>query len=394
MAFYIEFLREPTRGVLAAAANRLSEPALSITDNAVHRTATRWPTLQSALTTLGLTDPAKAPRIHLGTGVRPSRAAQLSSESRALLEWSKKAKLPKHAGATITEGSASLKPSSVEERATGRSDVPVVTYDGFRGAVAKDSAHSLDALHAMVVRALDVVEDAWEWSPTGLTVQFHRGRRAMGLAFSPGKGHRLISLAVELLARYDIDSVYRTTLHELAHHAREELHQRPRTKYADMHDAKFCEMLGLVDEDVRGKGQQKCQFFNDEIDLSVVAAVAEANGVVYSPGAGELIIGHGSGRTLRFRWDATGTARWRSTWQSLRNVGSLCALLRQFPVADRGRIPSRYEPSAKGVYFHAMMPDDVRRARPVQMLSGELIRRFATVYRGEARSMLEGALVS
>lgn len=396
LAFLIQWHHDPVRGVIGAASNGMREEALSVTDNGVHRTVTRWASLREALTAHALLQATVGAR--LVPGAYTVSKARLTAESRALLEWAQQVGLPAAFGAAgaTTEGSGALLPSAAHTSPTGRSDVPSVTYDGFKAAL-RESPHSQTALHARIVSAIAKCVAAWHWAPTGLTVQVHRGRTAMGLAFNPGRGLRRISLAVELLTQYDLDSIERTVLHELAHHAREEMHPRPQTRWTNSHDAKFCEMLAQVDEELRGRGPKACQFFTDTVDVQVVAAAAEAKGIVYAPGAGRLVLGHSARASLRWRWEPTGSVRWKAPWQPLRHHNALVGFLRQFPVADRGRLVARYEPFTTGTYFPSLMPDGWKRGVPAvahDMLSARLIEGLRAIFNHAAHQELEGAMTS
>lgn len=199
-------------------------------------------------------------------------------------------------------------------------------------SVGRKSAHTFEAIAQMLIKACNAAQTAWKWSPVGLQVSFHTGGRAMGLAYNPGGGVRRISLNVEGLTDYTIDSLYRTTVHELCHHAREELHRR-NIKTGDPHDATFCNMLALVDPTILGD-KRRCTYFTDEQDASALAASGEKRGIVYSAEAGKIEISLDAKKVFRFRWTPTGSQRWKTKWQVL-TVGRLKSLLMLFPRDQR-----------------------------------------------------------
>jgi hypothetical protein len=203
-------------------------------------------------------------------------------------------------------------------------------------SVGRKSAHAFEAIAQMLVKACDAAQAAWNWSPVGLQVSFHTGGRAMGLAYNPGGGVRRISLNVVGLTDYTIDSLYRTTVHELCHHAREELHRRDRGRFVDAHDATFCDMLALVDPTILAD-KMRCRYFIEEKDASALAASGEKQNIVYSAEAGEIEIGTNARNAFRFRWTPTGSQRWRTKWETL-NVTSLKGLLLLFPPHQRRSI--------------------------------------------------------
>ena len=250
----------------------------------------------------------------------------------------------------------------------------------------------LAALHEVIARACATVFRAWGWPPVGLVVQIHKTGRAMGLAFSPGLKNRRISLHLNLLTRYDLGSIERTVLHELAHHAREEMYPRPRAQIRDGHDARFCELLGKVDATVRGNPQQ-CRFFTDAVDLQVVAQSAVASGVVYSRAAGVFVFGHGAGRKLRWRWEPAGTSKWKATWNAL-VLSEFVTFLKQFPVSDRAVLNARYEPAPHATITDLLPPTHrwTSTPQPVTMLSGVLFARIGLLFLPNLRAKVTEAM--
>jgi predicted SprT family Zn-dependent metalloprotease len=198
----------------------------------------------------------------------------------------------------------------------------------------------------------------------GMVVSFHSGRRALGLAYAPGAKDRRISLNEVLLEKYNLDSIHRTVLHELCHHAREELHPHTRRHggsrlaQLDAHDAKFCEMLGQVDPAVAGN-QQQCQFFNDEEDVSAVAASAAAKGVTYTAASGSLEIAmRRKGRLLygHYIWHPN---KGRAEAAVSLDAKRFSAFLARFPALDRPQLRTRWaiirRSESKGVNVGGLM---------------------------------------
>lgn len=396
MPFVLQWNTPPTRGVIFGAKNAMGLPCVSVTDNGVHRTAVAWKRMRDALDSLNLLLPTQdvyTLRVQLIPGVTgAATAAMTSPESRALIAWAKKLDFTK--SNTHTEGSGALVLDGVKTMPTGIPSVPTVTYDGFK-AVQKYTAHTLDALHAMVIRSLRICLDKLGWSATGLTVQFHSGRRALGLAFNPGAGDRRVSLARELLDRYDIGSIERTMLHELVHHAREELYPRRRTRFSDAHDDRFCEVLGKVDPTVIGS-YNACKFVDDEVDLQVVAESSARSGVVYTPTAGVMLLGHGPDGRLRWRWDPTGSSKWRSSWAKMTDH-EVMVFLRSFPVADRARIPVRYESTGRA-FLANMIPEGAASPKPgvlvAETTAGWMVPRLVTHFPVRAQAKILEAMTA
>lgn len=330
----------PTVTLLWAARNRVGVPCIVAVDDGVQWRAERYPSPTAGLTAAGLADappvPGAALRVRQGVRVMGS-PAMLDEREKALLKWVQKLDRSGFQ-TTIAQGAEAPPASRVREAPCPR--IGAVRYEGWTPALARKSAHEFDALHRVVVRAVEACAAAWGWAPAGLLVSFHTSNRAMGLAYNPGAGNRRVSLATKLLALFDLESIYRTVVHELCHHAREELHPRDRSGFRGRlgaliaHDARFCEMLAQVDPLVAAN-PTSCQFFTDEADDSAVAAAAARRGVVFSASAGYLEVGVGPDYYPRFRWLPLDGApvRWRASWERL-TASSLAALIGRFPAAD------------------------------------------------------------
>ena len=155
-------------------------------------------------------------------GVRVvSALSKVPAKLQPLAEWARKAVSP-----TVTSAVTAAR-QVVKARVIDGPAGPI-KIDGWE-KVQRSSAHSFDALAGVIVDCVQKALGTWGWSATGLEVSFHaKQHRALGLAYNPGSGIRRISLNVNLLSRYDLESIFRTTIHELCHHAREELHPRQR----------------------------------------------------------------------------------------------------------------------------------------------------------------------
>lgn len=274
-----------------------------------------------------------------------SSASKVSGSTLALVAWATHLNLSA-SNPTAERGAPDAE--HLGSKVLPSATVGTIRYDGW-APLAKRSAHTLDALHRSVDDAVRKARAAWGWAAEGLVVSFHSGRRALGLAYAPGAKDRRISLNEVLLEKYNLDSIHRTVLHELCHHAREELHPRVRRggrgrlAQLDAHDAKFCEMLGQVDPTVAGS-QQECQFFTDEKDVSAVMASAAAKGVAYTAASGSLEFVRLRHRALRslamhYVWHPN---KGRAESAELLGISSFRAFLARFPALDRPQLRTRW----------------------------------------------------
>lgn len=325
----------PTTTILYLPNGRLEEGLIVVVDDTVHWTASWYPQARRELEGRGW---LRGKRI--AAGFSSTTWPKASHHVQAMLDWARRAGLG--------PGKDRAEIGARDLRAVGMLLAPCprigeVRYAGWK-AVEKQSAHTFEALHGAVVRAVEACAAAWSWDPTGLSISFFTGRRAMGLAYHPGRGDRRIALHHDLLARYDLDSVARTVLHELCHHAREELHPRGdihaygRAAAATLaHDQKFCEMLAMVDPAV-ASSPASCRYFDDDADPEALKGLAARRGVVHAAAAGALRLAVASRRgAVKFRWEPTGTARWKAVWEPL-NASSWRAFLSSFPENERALI--------------------------------------------------------
>jgi len=186
-----------------------------------------------------------------------------------------------------------------------------VTYNGFE-TIAKRSAHTLDALHATIVKAALECHRIWGWRPRGLDVSFHKTSKAMGLAFAPGHEpmrHR-ISLHLRMLETYDLHTIWRVLVHEFCHHYREEKWpRRGHITAARFHDQRFCEALRAVDSGA--SDAETCRWFINVEDPALAVAKKEriaARGTppVWSVDAGYLLVYRLKSGKLRMQWKPRG----------------------------------------------------------------------------------------
>jgi hypothetical protein len=310
------------------------QPGIIATDDGVEWRAEWTPQTVSKLAFMGLVTPDHR---SLAGGAKRLRATSLDVKAKTLLAWAKKQGLSA-AKPFASEGAKDLSEKKIKYAECP--EIDTIRYDDW-GSTAKKSAHSFEALHAQIVADVLACAKAWKWLPTGLVVGFHPSGRAMGLAYSPGGGDRRISLNKELLAKYDLGSISRTVRHELCHHAREELHPRPRFRGYNSHDGKFCEMLRLVDPIVAAK-PLSCQYFTDDADGEAVAASTAKSGKVFSSEAGEVVIGIATDGKYRYRWDPVGTHKWSSKWEGFKPC-EFVTFVKQFPGSDRKLIPVKLD---------------------------------------------------
>jgi len=146
-----------------------------------------------------------------------------------------------------------------------------ITFEGYTQRALK--VHSFGTIAKLVDDGIKLGRDAWGWEPVDLRVMIHNDSRAMGLAYNPGKGVHRISLNSRLLNEYDTMSIFRTVIHELCHHYRDE--RFPINKL-DAHDEIFCHELGKIDP-VVVQNPKECVMFTDEVwqDSLVVKAKVE-----------------------------------------------------------------------------------------------------------------------
>ena len=284
---------------------------------------------------------AKATRLAGGT---PIRLIKYSLE-KAPLEW----RLPiKWAKRTATEpgkayviDAAQTSSSEALARVEGAGDI---VYIGFETVSAR-SAHTLEALHAVVDLALLECERMWRWNAGTVEVSFHTDSNAMGLAYNPGSGtktgKRRISLLVKLLELYNEDSIARVVWHEFAHHYREETWPRDRLLFSDGHDQKFCEVLAAVDPMVNPSKRESYEIFTEAVDASVVAVTEKKLGdkvPVWSPDLGILVVSKYADSSFRLEWaPRNGVKKWKR-WVHHVNNESLLEVARRFAVADWSRV--------------------------------------------------------
>lgn len=211
-----------------------------------------------------------------------------------------------------------------------------IQYVGWE-TVEKQSAHSFDRLEQVVLKAIRVCNEAWNWKPVDLRVKFHSEGRAFGLAYAPGAGDHVVSLHRRMLKEYDLDTVYRVMLHELCHHYRDE---RFRQNPLDAHDATFCRELGKVDHTVIGDVRQ-CTFFTDLPDPALAAKnTKKKKQPVWSPEAGYVEFWHKKDGTFSLYWKPNKGYKWAS-WRIDLADETLVELLKNFSPSEWSQVEVR-----------------------------------------------------
>ncbi len=161
----------------------------------------------------------------------------LKPEVTHLLKWAKSdiAKRCKHApghpDALVPGVAYETKALQIEDAQAltvpGMEQHPAFSKVVYRGVGEKIHSRTRADLHRLVLDAIDAGSKVWgAWRPTGLEIQLHDGKSALGLAYAPGdgarKGHTKISLNKMLLREYDDNAIWRVLVHELCHHCHNE----------------------------------------------------------------------------------------------------------------------------------------------------------------------------
>ena len=324
----------PPTLTMVVAGRDLNQPGIVITDDCVEWRAEWVPWVGNRLASMGFITPNWR---EVTGGARLIKGVDLDIKAKTLLAWAKKQNLSRERQ-LASEGSKSLSEKKIKYAECP--EIGAVRYDDW-GSVSKKSAHSFDEVHRQVVADVLECAKAWKWLPTGLTISFHSSGRAAGLAYEPGNGNRRISIRRDILEKYDIKSLSRLVLHELCHHAREELHPRRLITTENAHDERFCEMLRMVDSVVAAE-PMSCRYFTDDADGEAVAASAAKSGKVFSSEAGEIVIGIAPDGKYRYRWDPVGTYKWSSKWERFVPC-EFVTFVKQFPGSDRKLIPVKLD---------------------------------------------------
>jgi hypothetical protein len=294
------------------------------------------------------------------TGVQAMRMGGprnlMEPEVRLPLEWAiKEIRKQKPAdGVTIqTEAQASAK--SVVRIIDGLGpEQRSIQFTGWE-TVKRVSAHSLDDLVEAFAAAAEMTQKAWNWKWVNLQVKFHTEGNAFGLAYNPGGGEHIISLHKRMLAEFTLDSTYRTILHELCHHYRDERFQPS----ADAHDAIFCRELAKVDETVKD-GRRMCMHFVDVPDPALVAkALKRTNKTppIWSPEAGTLLVRYKKSRQFSLVWAPNQGFKW-SSWTHPLSTTTLMLLMRQFDVKQWGQVDVMSHPKGSHGWWHRRVADE------------------------------------
>jgi hypothetical protein len=266
----------------------------------------------------------------------PLRKGALSVRAQLLGDWARKqaaALIRKHGFDAIGKGASTSAAATDETRSLPIGDGDAVQYIGWK-TVSKVSAHDITAIHDAVVRALDRAADVWKWRGSGIKIQFNESSRAIGLAWSPGSGaktgERRICLNVKLVSEYVIESVYRVLIHELCHHAREEVRPRDQS-FGDVHDTLFRSML--IEADPKAT-RARAEFFDDVPDPALVARLAPKTSAVFDPTVGFLEATRLKSGQMRFIWKAASSGvTWRPVVFKVSDV-EMVDLIKRFAPSD------------------------------------------------------------
>lgn len=284
-----------------------------------------------------------------GTRFELTTTALLDPQRTALWAWAQRQSVPAGYRAKTPAPAIEIKSEAgspllrAPNGSAFRNELGPIEYRQW-GRVARSSAHSLEALHATVLSAIEKARRAWGgWVPRGLVLAFHDGGRNMGTTFNSvqdpkTKSERLISLNRVLVAEYDLRAIERTLLHELAHHRRGE-ESWPIKQIANRgHDDRFCSMLAEVDPIV-ASSPKDCRYFTDDQDESIAEKKAEKKMAQSSwdPKAGELFVPKLK-TTLSLIW----RPRFGQSFREVRfkfSVEDIITLLGQFDPSEWERVP-------------------------------------------------------
>lgn len=287
------------------------------------------------------------PRYKLPAGTRliEATAATLDAERAAIWAWAQRAS-PAFQRIAFTEPRVVREES--ERLTVGKMPfadrLASVGYKQW-SRLSRSSAHSLEELHRTVVAALEKVWRAWGWVPRGLMISFHDSRRTMGLAYHTPTDPRVatqrdISLNRRLLAEYDLPSIERTVLHELAHLLRFD-EAWPNVRLGSKgHDERFCELLAQVDPIV-ASSPKECRYFTDDVDPALASAIEQdrlerakkrqaKSGVVWDRLQGRLVVRRLK-TTVNLVWESNAALPMFSPVKMKLRDADMVALLDHFP---------------------------------------------------------------
>lgn len=227
-----------------------------------------------------------------------------------------------------------------------------LTLIGYRKKVG---AYDQARIEQILERGVRVCSERWGWLGTDLIFELHSSDKTMGLAYRSGAysdtGCRRISLSRKLFLRYDAESIYRTVIHELCHHYREETFPKSR---GDSHDKVFCDALRLVDPVVHD--EKSCQFFHEEVDQAVIEKTARGGKPpIWSPEAGTIVVKHPKSGKYRWDWVPNEGFKWARFGGELGD-DDLLMLLKAFAPSDWQKV------KIVGPQFPETLLDFVRRA--------------------------------
>jgi predicted SprT family Zn-dependent metalloprotease len=330
--------------------SRPSKPYILVTNDSENWVAKRlgnhhtWHDVIHPLEAAGITVRAKA-------GSRTT----LQVEWRLPLEWAAKAIRKRDreqpAGAADYEiQAAAQKLVDTVLREVKQASIPetkVIQYVGWE-TVRKKSAHSLDAIHRLLEKAYDETLTHWNWVWLNLRIKFHMSGPAFGLAYSPGRGDHIISLNARMLGAYTLDSIYRTIVHELCHHYREE--RFPRS--IDPHDKQFCDELAKIDRTISGD-PRACRHFVDVADPALQARVPgrKKRLPVWDEKAGTFQVWHKKSGTFSLYWTPNKGYSW-ATWRIGLSAEGMVDILKQFSPSEWSKVVMKLHPKSAEEWWY------------------------------------------
>lgn len=216
---------------------------------------------------------------------------------------------------------------------------PTFVLDRFE-TIAKHSAYTKKQIVSVINEAVEIALKKWGWAPFGLQISVN-GRRSssMGVSFyvKPDATVRRIEVNPRLFYDYDLKSIRRLLLHELAHHRRFSQGQPYRSSLAS-HDSEFCRLLSMADPKVKSD-RKACVYFTSDVDKDTLSKrVGDASSAVFhvreSRGRYQVKLTSDDGRA---------SVPWSKMLMStLESIGDLYGgKLRQVKVESGGVIPAK-----------------------------------------------------
>lgn len=274
-----------------------------------------------------ISDAAVVMKLRIGNPMtRFETLKEYSPETRRLLEWLKT--IPRPLDNLRMPRPQDKNTLSFVRDANGKS-VNLTTV----GIGSKTGAYRRAEIIDLLVMAITVCHEKWGWLATDIVFELHESKTTMGLAYRSGAyketGTRRISISTRLCKEFDKESIYRTFVHELCHHYREETFPK---SIGDSHDELFCKALRLVDPKVHDLST--CKHFHDQVDPAVVAAAKPAHKpAIWSPTSGHIKLSHLKSGKFVWQWMPGNGFKWSRTGANV-NDKELVQLLQRFDPAQ------------------------------------------------------------